>query len=540
MPVSFVAAVRRGGRRRLEWTPLTSDLKIVAKYRVYQVGLIFMTGAAMFSRSTNAPFSINAYSLCLLVLVAADFLLFEQSWGMAQGIFAALIQIVLWVHHPGLMQQKPARYLWVAGFGLIFTLFLDPGPLAVLLLVVSWVAIVFCVREGGTLDMYQWKRRYTAFLLFGWLWWFRDCNRIRKWNQRQLKRQNHQVTLKFPSRLIPIVLGGLFLFLFYHANPIYAQVLDRVSARFPIFSLNWLRWLFWVLIACWTWAFLKFRLPHAFKRLPDSQEPKSWLDPQTTYHSLVLFNLIFGLHTCLDITYLWGGYQLPPGISYASFAHRGAYLLVATIFLAGWFILSLEPGEPEVSAREHRQSQAILIRRLLVVWVAQNFLLTFSAVQRLNLYVSVYGLTRLRLATLVWIGLVSVGLVLILWRYLNGKSKNWLVVANLTTLTAVLYTCCFINFEATIARYNLQRVTANPENNLDAYYLSHLGPKALPPLLELGELNPGLYQRLEGDHLVELILYRARRYPDDWRNWSWRHHQAFSLVEKTKPTKDSE
>ncbi len=477
---------------------------------------------------------VNAYGLCILVIVAADFLLFDQPLGMALGIFAGIVHGVLAVHHPALMQQKPARWLWLAGLGLILTLFLDPGPLAVILLVVCWIAVAFCVREGGSLDMRQWQRRFGAFFISGWRWWFRDCNRIRKWSRRNLKRQNSEGFDKFPQWLVPLGLGGLFLFLFYHANPIYAQLLDRMSARFPIFSLNWARWLFWVCIASWTWALLKFRMGRAAKTRVSPKAPRFWLDAQTTSHSLLLFNVIFGLHTALDFTYLWAGYELPAGITYAAFAHRGAYLLVATAILAGLFILWMEPDQPATVTGKRAPSRTTLIRSLLMVWVAQNILLTFSAVQRLSLYVSVYGLTRLRLAAVVWIGLVAVGLLLILWRYLNRKSKNWLVIANLVSLTAVLYTCCFMNFEATIARYNLQHVAAGPQNNLDHYYLMDLGPKALPPLLALAASDPVLYQRLNGDEMVEKIIYRARAYEGNWRGWSWRHHQAFSMTEKSE------
>lgn len=487
----------------------------------------------MLSRSNTTSF-VNAYHLCLLVMVAGDFLLFDEPLGMALGLFAAIIHGVLALYHPAMFQQKPARGLWLGGLGLILTLFLDPGPLACMLLSICWIAVVFCVRQGGTLDMRQWQRRYAGFLLFAWLRLFRDGNRLRKWKQRQLKRQGNPGTHKFPQWLIPLGLGAIFLFLFYHANPIYAQVLDRLSARFPLLSLDLARWLFWVGLACWTWALLKYRTRRAVKTTAAGKVPRSWLDPQTTSQSLVLFNLIFALHTALDITYLWAGYQLPPGVTYASFAHRGAYLLVATAILAGLFILSMEPDQVTTGTGNGVPARTRLIRGLLITWVAQNILLTFSAIQRLKLYVSVYGLTHLRLSAAIWIGLVAVGLLLILWRYLKRESKNWLVIANLISLTAVLYGCCFLNFEGTIARYNLQRVMTNPQHKLDKHYLVDLGPKALPPLLAIADSDPGLYQRLNGDKTVEKILFKARHHQENWRGWSWRYHQAFSLAEKAQ------
>ena len=47
----------------------------------------------------------------------------------------------------------------------------------------------------------------------------------------------------------------------------------------------------------------------------------------------------------MDFVYLWGGKTLPDGMSYAEYAHRGAYPLIATALLAGAFVLvALRPG----------------------------------------------------------------------------------------------------------------------------------------------------------------------------------------------------
>ena len=49
--------------------------------------------------------------------------------------------------------------------------------------------------------------------------------------------------------------------------------------------------------------------------------------------SLVVFNALFAVQTLLDVVYLWGGVRLPDGLSYADYAHRGAYPLIATALL---------------------------------------------------------------------------------------------------------------------------------------------------------------------------------------------------------------
>ncbi|WP_213030895.1 DUF4153 domain-containing protein, partial [Acinetobacter baumannii] len=59
----------------------------------------------------------------------------------------------------------------------------------------------------------------------------------------------------------------------------------------------------------------------------------------TILRSLILFNLLFALQTVLDMTYLWGKLALPNDLSYATYAHRGAYPLIVTALLAAGFVL---------------------------------------------------------------------------------------------------------------------------------------------------------------------------------------------------------
>ncbi|TGV84128.1 DUF4173 domain-containing protein, partial [Mesorhizobium sp. M2D.F.Ca.ET.145.01.1.1] len=96
-----------------------------------------------------------------------------------------------------------------------------------------------------------------------------------------------------------------------------------------------------------------------------------------------------------------------------------------------------------------------LIRRLVYALVAQNIVLVASSILRLDLYVGIYALTCWRVAAFVWMGLVAAGLALIIARIALGKSNEWLLSANLLTLSLALYACCFINFAALIANYNV-------------------------------------------------------------------------------------
>ncbi|TGT34937.1 DUF4153 domain-containing protein, partial [Mesorhizobium sp. M8A.F.Ca.ET.167.01.1.1] len=96
---------------------------------------------------------------------------------------------------------------------------------------------------------------------------------------------------------------------------------------------------------------------------------------------------------------------------------------------------------------------------------------------RLDLYVGVYALTYLRVAAFVWMGLVAAGLAFIIARIALTKSGEWLLSANLLTLSATLYACCFVNFAALIANYNVDhsREMTGQGVPLDGWYVRDLG-----------------------------------------------------------------
>ena len=168
----------------------------------------------------------------------------------------------------------------------------------------------------------------------------------------------------------------------------------------------------------------------------------------TILRSLILFNLLFAVQTVLDVIYLWGNATLPADISYAAYAHRGAYPLIVTALLAAGFVLiAMRPGGPA--------EQSKVIRPLVYLWVAQNVLLVASSILRLDLYVQIYLLTWWRVAAFIWMLLVAFGLLLIVARIALNRSNEWLIRANLITLTATLYICSLVNFAAIIADYNV-------------------------------------------------------------------------------------
>jgi hypothetical protein len=175
----------------------------------------------------------------------------------------------------------------------------------------------------------------------------------------------------------------------------------------------------------------------------------------------------------------------------------------------------MRPGGPAENSR--------LIRPLVLAWIAQNVLLVISSIFRLDLYVAAYSLTYLRLAALIWMVLVAIGLVLILIQIVLRKSNSWLLSANAISLALVLYACCFLNAPWLVATYNVEhcREAGGTGPNLDMNYLKSLDSvQTLPPVEAHSSQFPGT--------LSLSLAYRESpdrdylKLPGNWRAWTFR------------------
>ena len=169
-------------------------------------------------------------------------------------------------------------------------------------------------------------------------------------------------------------------------------------------------------------------------------------------------------------------------------------------------------------------------------------MLVISSILRLDLYIGVYSLTYWRIAAFVWMGLVAAGLVWIVARIALWKSNAWLLSANLLTLSATLYACCFINFAATIANYNVDHSLEMTGQGipLDAWYLRALGPAAFPALdrfldhqSRTAAANDPAFRELAGVRGSDENWYRTIQ--RNWRAWSFRDWRLFRALDKRGP-----
>jgi hypothetical protein len=461
----------------------------------------------------------------ILLVILADLLFYFQRAGSTIGLFALALLVVTACLRIEMFRRWPSRLALAAA--LLFTLVLAADP-SLLALVLYWTALTMAVllpRAARFDDGWRWALRMLAHgivSLFGPLRDLRIARKARRWLGTPGIVRNAFVLI------LPLAGSAVFITLFAQANPLIGDALARLG-DWPAFdAMTVIRMIFWAIVFTAVWSLLRpSRLGISSARSgadPDFALPGVSLASVTL--SLLAFNLIFAVQNGLDLAFLWSGAPLPEGMTLAEYAHRGAYPLIATALLAALFVLvTLRPGSATSASRA--------IRLLVTFWIGQNLLLVASTMLRTFDYIEAYSLTRLRIAALIWMGLVAVGLVLICYRLLRGRSGAWLINANLLAAGMVLAFCSYVDLGRMAAAWNVRhaREAGGTGGPLDLCYLNQLGASALLPLIEL-ESRP-----IPAELRERSVVVRSRIIADlnadqaDWHGWTLRNGRRLAAAD---------
>ena len=462
-------------------------------------------------------------AIALLLTGFADWLFYDQRSGISVVVFAVALAAAALLAN---MDQLAPRRAGSAGLVLLAALLPAIEELNALSLFFVVLALAMSVALVTGRELSRIKDRFAALRDLYLIGPFRLIGDVIS----SLKVQS--LTRGIALWFVPVVFGGVFVLLFASANPLIEQWVNLLNPGKLLETIDIWRALFWLGVLALVWPFVHVRWRRRKPKLAAApavplddaaaaeERNREILGAPEILRSLILFNLLFAVQTLLDLIYLWGHAGLPAGITYAAYAHRGAYPLIATALLAAAFVLvAMRPKGPAENSP--------VIRPLVYVFVAQNVMLVASSILRLQLYVEVYLLTYWRLAAFIWMLLVAVGLMLIVARIRYGHSNAWLVRKNLITLLGTLYICALTNFDAVIADYNVthSKEAGGTGAALDAAYLFELGPQALPAINK-AILNgadcvtaPCLARRR--DQLVEMQAQDMA----SWRSWGFRSYR---------------
>ena len=486
-------------------------------------------------------------ALALALTALADWLFLDHYPGINVTLFALGLCIATVL---GIGVQQRGMFLPATA-----VLFLGIAPaveslgfLSFLFAAAGVVFFVLTVTLEHTRQPREWLRR-TRRLIFGGP--IHLCGDLRRFCIVLVSNGSiGAFTARFSIWIIPILLGFLFIWIFAAANPVIDDVLQSLEFKPSAVSIDVQRTILWILIFSFIWPFVRLRNRNlqigasagaSSARKASGNRVSGLIKTESILVSLVIFNLIFAAQNVLDFAYLWGSAKLPDGMTYAEYAHRGAYpLMWATLLSAAFVLIALRPG---TSAE-----RIPTVRVLVFLWLGQNVLLVFSAATRLNLYIEAYALTWPRVTAFVCMWLIAIGLILIVIRIAHQRTNRWLVASNAIAVILTFYVYSFINFDGIIASYNIinSREVSGAGSNLDRHYLRKLGPNVIPALdsiIKLPEMQAGkpensginpdwtwagkihVYEEPFGDYLTRLRSQLARKHTKpnkNWRAWSFR------------------
>lgn len=244
---------------------------------------------------------------------------------------------------------------------------------------------------------------------------------------------------------------------------------------------------------------------------------------------LVLLDALFAVFVALQATYLFGGLDTltASGLTYAEYARRGFFELLAVAFGAAGVILLLE-------AFVKQRSRAYVVAAIGLV--ALTLVVLGSAYLRLRLYQDAYGWTELRfyvLAAILWLAMGAVGTVVAL----ATNRARWLLHGMIAL--SIVFGLAFnvIGPVRFIAERNVERavnpslVPPDGRTGLDVYYLASLGTDADIVLAESIRLLPPAEGAATQAALHDNAVLRAGD-PEAraWQAWNYSRERARMLL----------
>jgi hypothetical protein len=310
------------------------------------------------------------------------------------------------------------------------------------------------------------------------------------------------------------------------ADPVFERVLQfaLLDALQPLLE----HLLFAAVIAWLTSGYLRAFLVGDDAVMDRVRMPRPALAPSEIAVALSMLNGLFLVFLVVQVRYLFGGANLvevTAGLTYAEYARRGFFELVAAAALVVPVLLVADWGaaEDEVRARRVVRATSTLLVLLLIGVLA-------SAAYRMKLYQDAYGLTEQRL----YVSVIMVWLTGVLgWlaaTVLRGRRRGFAfgaLVGGLVCIAALHV----LNPHALIARVNLGRAQSGAE--YDGKYLGTLSADAVPALI-------ARLPTLPQDERCRVAATLEKRWsgerPGGWRAWNLGDARARRLVSELLQT----
>ena len=347
----------------------------------------------------------------------------------------------------------------------------------IILLIFSWLLSAFCDTSKWGFPKYLKELINAVFVPIGYL------NGFFKSLFNYFSDKEEEKSSKTKYVWLGILLGIPFVMvvtaLLVSADAVFGNMFKNVfeKIRLPENPI----WLFFLLVCgiIGSFAVLGYFADEKIKE--ETKEGRNW-EPLLAITFLSLSTVIYLVFSVVQILYLFiGGFQLPDGYTYATYAHEGFYQLLA-VCLINLIVLFVCIGK----FRDN-----LILKMILTIFSACTYIMLSSSVFRMILYIQVYQMTYLRLMTL-WgllvIGIVLLGCVITIWKNSFCLFQYAMIVVTVLYISLSLARPGYL-----IAKYNL----ADKKADVDIHYLLNLGTDAIPTYLESAQFEKNYLENKE-------------------------------------------
>ncbi|HEV7401344.1 MAG TPA: DUF4173 domain-containing protein [Chthoniobacteraceae bacterium] len=321
-----------------------------------------------------------------------------------------------------------------------------------------------------------------------------------------------------------LLLAGVFAGFFAQGNAVFRQLVGDAIGH----AWDWLtgidlsptRFLFWIAVFILLVSLLRplrngFGTWAAQRRLPRWERADASLGWWQSVSVLGVLNVLFCYVNTLDVVYLWEKAKLPVGVNRSEFLHEGVQSLTIAVLLSAVILVALFQQKLAVGSRA--------LQVLATAWVVQNLVVISGVCKRVALYVGDYDLSLLRVGVLLFLALVIAGYVLLAVYFWSGKGLGWLLRANVLATFGLFFVVQFIDLDAAVAQYNVDRWLRPGAKLGDVAYLASLGHGGWPAMIQLSRARRGVEMVGLVDHAAEEA--NAELAVHDWRRWELRRRQ---------------
>ena len=375
----------------------------------------------------------------------------------------------------------------------------------IFLLFLSFLFAHFCNTKNWGFGKYLGQIFIAPFLAMGYILYpFQSLERYLK--HREQKGKSSVMRHVWLGIAISLPLLVVLTLLLVSADAVFRSLIAELfrAIRFPARP-------FWMCLLLFAGVIASYGLLAylADGKIADAAADKKRWEPVVGISFLSVLTVLYLLFSTIQISYLFvGGFRLPEGYSYSSYAREGFFqLLIVCLINLVIILLCIS------RFREHR-----ILKGVLTIFSCCTYIMIASSAMRMLLYVGMHHLTFLRLLVLWALVLLTVLLTgCIVTIYKNGFP--------LFQFAMVTVTVFYIGFSLArpdyqIAKYNLAHDREAVSS--DSWYWFKLSSDAIPALEAEGVLEEMGWRPDLPDNENTYALRMLQRKLDAYREMGFR------------------